>query len=52
MNPRESVWNLLKDLEDHIAENVFNSIRHCNLVHKFVHMPQAMEIPGCKSSGG
>ena len=38
------------DHEDHIAEKVFNSLSHCNLVHKFVHVPQAMEILDAKAA--
>ena len=36
---------LPKDHEDHNAERGFNSLSHCNLVHKFVPMPQATNIP-------
>ena len=32
------------DHEDHIAEKGFNSIRHYNLVHKKIQMPQPMKI--------
>ena len=31
--------------EDHIAGKGDTSLQHCNLVHKFVPMPQAMQIP-------
>ena len=31
--------------EDHIAGKGENSLQHCNLVHKFIPMPQAMKIP-------
>ena len=31
--------------EDHIAGKGDNSLQHCNLVHKFIHMPQAMKFP-------
>ena len=50
-------WNLreTKRLEstlpkdhDHIAENGFNSLSHCNLVHKFIPVPQATKIPDAK----
>ena len=34
-----------KDHEDHIAGKGFNSLSHCNLVHKLVLMPQAMNVP-------
>ena len=30
--------------EDHIAGKGDNSLQHCNLVHKFIPMPQAMKI--------
>ena len=36
--------------EDHIAGKGENSLQHHNLVHKFISMPQAMKIPGAKSS--
>ena len=36
---------LPKDHDDHRAEKGYNSISHCNLVHKFVPTPQAMNIP-------
>ena len=36
--------------EDHIAGNGDNSLQHCNLVHKFVPMPQAMKIPAAKGA--
>ena len=39
-----------KDHEDHIAEKGFNSLSHCNLVHKFAPMPQAMNIPDAKAA--
>ena len=42
--------SLLKDHEDHIAENVFNSMRYYNLVHKFLPMPQATKIPDAKAA--
>ena len=44
--------SLRKYHEDHIAGKGMNSLSHHNLVHKFVLMPQAMKIPGCKSSSG
>ena len=34
--------------EDHIAGKGDNSLQHCNLVHKFIPMPQAMKIPAAK----
>ena len=36
--------------EDHIARKGDNSLRHYNLVHKFIPMPQAMKIPAAKSA--
>ena len=39
-----------KDHEDHIAEKWFNSSSHCNLVHKFIPMPQAMKIRDAKAA--
>ena len=38
--------------EDHIAGKGDNSLQHYNLVHKFIPMPQAMNIPCSESSGG
>ena len=34
-----------KDHEDHIAGKGINSLSHYNLVHKFIPMRQAMQIP-------
>ena len=34
--------------EDHIAGKGDNSLQHYNLVHKFIPMPQAMQIPAAK----
>ena len=36
--------------EDHVAGKGENSLRHCNLVHKFILMPQAMKIPAAKAA--
>ena len=36
--------------EDHIAGKGDNSLQHCNLVHKFIPMPQAMKIPAVKAA--
>ena len=36
--------------QDHIAEEGENSLQHCNLVHKFIPMPQAMKIPAAKAA--
>ena len=36
--------------EDHIAGKGDKSLQHCNLVHKFIPMPQAMKIPAAKAA--
>ena len=36
--------------QDHIAGKGENSLQHYNLVHKFIPMPQAMEIPAAKAA--
>ena len=36
--------------EDHIAGKGNNSLQHCNLVHKFIPMPQAMNNPAAKAA--
>ena len=36
--------------EDHIAGKGDNSLQHCNLVHKFIPMPQAMKIPAAEAA--
>ena len=36
--------------EDHIAGKGENSLKHYNLVHKFIPMPQAMNIPAAKAA--
>ena len=36
--------------QDHIAGKKENSLQHCNLVHKFIPMPQAMKIPAAKAA--
>ena len=36
--------------EDHIAGKGDNSLQHCNLVHKFIPMPQAMKIPAANAA--
>ena len=41
---------LSKDHEDHIAEKGFNSLIHCDLVHQFIPMLQAMKIPDAKKT--
>ena len=37
--------------ENHISGKGKNSSQHCNLVHKFIPMPQAMKIPAAKAAG-
>ena len=41
---------LPRNHEDHIAEKGFNSVNHCNWVHKLILVPQAMKIPGAKAA--
>ena len=36
--------------EDQIAGKGNNSLKHYNLVHKFIPMPQAMKIPAAKAA--
>ena len=36
--------------QDHITGKGENSLQHYNLVHKFIPMPQAMEIPAAKAA--
>ena len=36
--------------EDHIAGKGMNPLSHYNLVHKFIPMPQAMQIPDAKAA--
>ena len=36
--------------DDPIARKGFTSMTHCNLVHKFIPMPQAMKIPDAKAA--
>ena len=36
--------------EDHVAGKGDNSLQHCNLVHKFIPMPQAMKIHAAKAA--
>ena len=36
--------------EDHVAGKGDNSLQHCNLVTKFIPMPQAMKIPAAKAA--
>ena len=52
VNLQDCVWenHCPTHYEDHIAGNVDNSLQHCNLVHKFIPMPQAMKIPAAKAA--
>ena len=36
--------------EDQIAGKGNNSLQHCNLVHKFIPMPQVIKIPAAKAA--
>ena len=36
--------------QDHMAAKGNNSLRHYNLVHKFIPMPQAVKIPAAKAA--
>ena len=47
VNPQECK-NLYQNVMKTILGRGDNSLRHCNLVHKFVPMPQAMKIPAVK----
>ena len=40
--------SVLQNHEDHIAGQGFNSMTQCDLVHKFILVPQAIEIPDGK----
>ena len=40
----------LKEHEDHIADKGLNSMTLYNLVHTFIHTPQAMKIPDAKAA--
>ena len=52
MNPQGNEWepSLPKNHEDHSASKVNPSMSHCNLVHKFVRVPQVMNIPDAKAA--
>ena len=39
-----------RDHEDHIAEKVYRSLSHYNLVHKLFPVPQAMKIPDAQAA--
>ena len=38
--------------EDHISAKGINSLSHCNLVQKFIPMPEAKKKSGCKGTSG
>ena len=52
MNPQECVWEIRYRIimKTILQEKVKNSLQHCNLVHKFIPMPQAMKIPAAKAA--
>ena len=52
MNPQECVWEIRYRIiiEDHISGKGDNSLKHYNLVRKFIPMPQAMKIPAAKAA--
>ena len=41
---------LHKNHEDHIAGKGMNSLSHCNLVHNFISVPQALIIQDAKTA--
>ena len=47
---RESVWKELFIKVMKIAGRGINSLSHNNLVHKYIPMPQAMNIPDAKAA--
>ena len=52
MNLQDCVWEnhsqiIMKTI---LQEKGDNSLQHCNLVHKFIPMPQAMKIPAAKAA--
>ena len=42
--------SLPTDHEDHIAGKGDNSLQHCDLVHKFIPMPQAMKFSAANAA--
>ena len=51
MNPKERIESVTKRIhEEHIAGKGQNSVLHYNLVHKFIPMLQAMNIPDAKAA--
>ena len=50
-SPRMRMGNSIPHYhQDHIAGKGENSLQHCNLVHKFIPVPQAMKIPAAKAA--
>ena len=49
MNLRECVWEIQYRIIN-IAGKGDNSLQHCNLVHKFIPMPQAVKFPAAKAA--
>ena len=43
---------LTKTRSSHYRTKDFTSMNHCNLVHKFIPMPQVMKTSGCESCSG
>ena len=53
MNPPDCVWEnseTYHNHEDHVVGKGENSLQHCNLVHKFIPMPQVVKIPAPKAA--
>ena len=51
VNPQECVWDFrYRIIMKTILQESENSLRHYNLVHKFIPMPQAMKIPAAKAA--
>ena len=51
MNLQDCVWESLPNHhEDHIAGRGNNSLQHHSLVHKFIPMPEAVQIPAAKAA--
>ena len=53
VNLQDCVWeneSLPNHHEDHIAGKGDNSLKHYNLVHKFIPMPLAVKIPAAKAA--
>ena len=52
MNPQGNGWesSFLTKHEDRIAGKGFTSMTQCNLVHKFIPMPEPMKILDAKAA--